>query len=126
MQEQGREKISLLNTRSGVGTSGIQLVSLLNNTQVFITAGSFEKIDYCKNLGAKGGANYKEGPWLPQILEASEGGVNVVLDCVGQNYFSDNLQVLRDEGKPCMEIFLRLREVGNDRLAQWIYFTCWS
>jgi len=83
---------------SGVGTAGIQLASLLKNAAVFVTAGTQDKIDYCQTLGAAGGANYKEGPWLPKIREISQGGVDVVLDCIGQSYFSDNLEVLNNDG----------------------------
>lgn len=63
-----------------------------------MTAGSNDKIAYCKEIGASDGANYKQGPWLPKIKEVSDGGVHLVLDCVGRNYFSDNLEVLKDEG----------------------------
>jgi len=92
------QKILVHAGASGVGTSVIQLTSLLSNVEVYVTAGSQDKIDYCKQLGAKDGANYKEQAWLTTIQQQSQGGVDVVLDCIGQSYFSDNLNVLNEEG----------------------------
>jgi len=83
---------------SGVGTSAIQLCNLVEGVEVFVTAGSKSKIDDCIKLGAKGGVNYKEGPWLPQLQKLVE-GVDIIIDCVGADYFSQNLQFLNLEGK---------------------------
>lgn len=44
---------------SGVGTAAVQLCKLFG-ADAFVTAGSAEKIDFCKSLGAMEGANYSE------------------------------------------------------------------
>ena len=45
---------------SGVGTAAIQLAKQLKNAHVIVTAGSKEKLDFCRNLGADVAINYKE------------------------------------------------------------------
>ena len=47
---------------SGVGTAGIQLAKFFG-AKVATTAGSNEKVAYCKKLGADKGINYTHGPW---------------------------------------------------------------
>jgi len=83
---------------SGVGTSAIQLCNQVPGVEVYVTAGSQDKINECKKLGAKDGVNYKEGQWLPKMSEITGGGVDLVIDCVGVNYFSQNLQILKLDG----------------------------
>lgn len=48
---------------SGVGTAAIQLAKYFG-AKVATTAGSNEKVAYCKKLGADKAHNYKHGPWL--------------------------------------------------------------
>jgi len=83
---------------SGVGVAAIQLCNT-RNIDVFVTAGSQEKLEFCKTLGAKGGANYKIGDWKEEIKKQSNGGVNFILDCIGKNYFAANLDLLLDDGR---------------------------
>ena len=47
---------------SGVGTAATQLARE-SGCRVFVTAGTEEKIEICKTLGAVGGANYKTEEW---------------------------------------------------------------
>lgn len=84
---------------SGVGTAAIQLLYEAG-TEVFITAGSDEKINFCIELGAKYGWNYKNGSFLQWIKENTENkGVNIILDFVGAPYFQENLQSLATDGR---------------------------
>jgi len=93
---------------SGVGTSAIQLLKQVPRVKVYVTVGSQEKIDFCLKLGADGAINYKSGDWseaLHKLAGTSSGGagpVNVVLDCVGANYFKQNLDVLAADGRLVM------------------------
>ena len=57
---------------SGVGTAAVQLVRLAKGT-AFVTAGSQEKIDFAKSLGAADGFNYKEGNFSDKVLAATDG-----------------------------------------------------
>ncbi|MCH6264238.1 MULTISPECIES: NAD(P)H-quinone oxidoreductase [Neobacillus] len=84
---------------SGIGSAALQLIKLAGATAL-ITAGSDRKIEYCVQLGAKAGWNYKKGPFLPFINEYTNGnGVNIILDCIGAPYFAQNIQSLVPDGK---------------------------
>lgn len=93
---------------SGVGTAAICLCrEYAPKAQILITAGSQDKIDFCKQLGASAGFNYKEGPWLQSVMSATEGkGVNIVLDFVGASYWEQNLNCLSVEGNMIVLAFL--------------------
>ena len=51
---------------SGVGLAAIQLCAL-RNANVIVTAGSQEKIDFCKSMGAMAGINYKEQSFADEV-----------------------------------------------------------
>eukprot|EP01128_Nolandella_sp_AFSM9_P008568 TRINITY_DN525_c2_g1_i1.p1 TRINITY_DN525_c2_g1~~TRINITY_DN525_c2_g1_i1.p1 ORF type:complete len:367 (-),score=116.88 TRINITY_DN525_c2_g1_i1:221-1321(-) len=91
---------------SGVGTSAIQLLNLVEGVKTYVTVGSAEKIDRCVSLGAHGGLNRKDGPWKEPLLKLTEGGVDLILDPVGKNYFPDDLAVLNKDGTLVMIGFL--------------------
>ena len=84
---------------SGVGTAGVQ-ISHHAGAKVFITAGTPEKIENCKALGAEEGINYKESNFVAEILRLTEGqGVDVVVDFIGAAYLERNLSVLKTKGR---------------------------
>jgi len=91
---------------SGVGTSAIQLCKSVEGVEVYVTAGSPNKIEDCIKLGAKGGVNYKSGEWLPEMSKITSGGVDIIIDCVGGNYFNQDLQLLKLDGKLILIGFL--------------------
>ncbi|MGP6147274.1 NAD(P)H-quinone oxidoreductase [Jeotgalibaca sp. A122] len=76
---------------SGVGTAAIQLAKQLKNAHVIVTAGSQEKLDFCKNLGADVVINYKEESFDDVVLKETNGrGVDLILDFVGASYWERN------------------------------------
>ena len=84
---------------SGVGTAGVQ-ISHHAGAKVFVTAGTSEKIENCKALGAVGGINYKESDFVAEILRLTDGqGVDVVVDFIGAPYLERNLSVLKTKGR---------------------------
>ena len=84
---------------SGVGSAGIQ-ISHQAGAKVFVTAGTSEKIENCKALGAVEGINYKENNFVDEILRLTDGeGVNVVLDFIGAPYLERNLSILKTKGR---------------------------
>lgn len=84
---------------SGVGTAATQLAKA-SGAQVYTTAGSPEKLEACRAMGAEVAVNYKEGPFEPHIKEAAgRQGVQLVLDFVGAPYWEQNLNVLGLDGK---------------------------
>lgn len=84
---------------SGVGTAGIQIAHHVG-ARVFVTAGTPNKIDNCKALGAIAGINYKESDFVAEIERLTDGdGVDVVLDFIGAPYLARNLQILKTKGR---------------------------
>ncbi len=84
---------------SGVGTAAVQLIRE-GGCVSLITAGSPEKIDRCRELGAQAGWNYRQGPFAPWVSSQTGGkGVDLILDSVGAPYFAQNLQSLAADGK---------------------------
>ncbi len=84
---------------SGVGTAGIQ-ISHHAGANVFVTAGTSEKIHKCKTLGAIEGINYKTADFVAEIEHLTGGeGVDVVLDFIGAPYLEQNLSILKTKGR---------------------------
>ena len=84
---------------SGVGSTGIQIARHAGAT-VFVTAGTPEKIDKCKALGAIEGINYKTTDFVTEIQRLTDGqGVDVVLDFIGAPYLERNLSILKTKGR---------------------------
>jgi len=82
---------------SGIGTAGIQLCKAFN-CESFVTAGSKEKILFCKNLGASEGV-VRGDKMFSEVRGWVSEGFDLILDPVGANYFEDNLKVLGLEGR---------------------------
>ena len=83
----------------GVGSAGVQ-ISYHAGAKVFVTAGTPEKIENCKALGAIEGINYKESDFVAEILRlTNKQGVDVVLDFIGAPYFERNLSILKTKGR---------------------------
>lgn len=84
---------------SGVSTAGIQMAHHIG-AAVYATVGSAEKSKVVMELGADGVINYKETDFLSQIQKiTNEGGVNVIIDFIGADYFQRNLQSLATAGR---------------------------
>jgi NADPH2:quinone reductase len=67
----------------GVGSAAVQLGAALG-ARVIATAGSAEKLDLCRELGADLAVNYREDDVAGAVLGATDGrGVDVVCDLVG-------------------------------------------
>ncbi|XP_054801283.1 uncharacterized protein LOC129305285 [Prosopis cineraria] len=84
---------------SGIGTFAIQIAKY-HGVRVFVTAGSEEKLAFCKDLGADVCINYKTEDFVVRVKEETGGqGVNVILDCMGASYYSQNLESLSFDGR---------------------------
>lgn len=85
---------------SGVGTSAIQVAKQIFNARVIVTAGSREKLELCRSLGADLGINYKTDDFAELIeAEFGKGAVNLILDFVGPPYWHQNIAVLSMDGR---------------------------
>ena len=83
----------------GIGTFAIQLAHALG-ARVITTAGSQEKLDACRALGADVTINYKEQDFVEEVAKATDGaGVDVILDNMGAKYLPRNVEALATEGR---------------------------
>lgn len=93
------ESVLVHGATSGIGSTAIQLAKAFGSP-VFATAGTAEKCKAAVDLGAVRAINYKEEDFVAAIRTATEGaGVDVVVDIVGGDYLSRNLQTLRTNGR---------------------------
>jgi putative PIG3 family NAD(P)H quinone oxidoreductase len=84
---------------SGIGTAAIQLVKAAGGVAI-VTAGSDEKCQRCRELGADLAVNYRSQDFVEPARGASGGsGVDVVLDSIGATYLERNLAALRTGGR---------------------------
>jgi putative PIG3 family NAD(P)H quinone oxidoreductase len=84
---------------SGIGTMAIQLARHVG-ARVAVTAGSAEKLERCRALGAEILVNYHDDDFVEALREATEGhGADVVLDNMGAKYLARNLDVLAPNGR---------------------------
>lgn len=90
---------------SGVGVGGIQMAKNLGAT-VITTAGSEDKVAFCKIVGADYAINYADQDFAEEVRRITNGGgVNVVVESVGGETLVKSLDALAPFG--------RLVSVGN-------------
>ncbi len=90
---------------SGVGLAGIQIARYLG-ARVIATAGSDQKVEFCRELGAEQATNYQTQDFVEEALAGTGGrGVDFVLEQVGGEVLARSLHCLAFNG--------RLITVGN-------------
>ena len=83
----------------GVALSGIQLAKVDGASEIYVTASTQEKIDFCKSVGATEGFSYQEGDWAEGLAKFTNGkGVDLIIDVVGAGYFNQNLDAVAQDG----------------------------
>lgn len=83
----------------GVGSAAIQLGKAAGAT-VIATAGSDEKIDICRQLGADLVINYRKQDFIKAVNEYTNGkGANVIFDPVGGDTFDGSRKCIAFEGR---------------------------
>jgi NADPH2:quinone reductase len=91
---------------SGIGTTAIQLANAFG-ARAFATAGSEEKCQTCRDLGAELAVNYREADFVEAVQTATNGrGVDLILDMVAGDYIPRNIRALADEGRYVFIAFL--------------------
>ncbi|MGZ4616361.1 MAG: NAD(P)H-quinone oxidoreductase [Actinomycetes bacterium] len=84
---------------SGIGTMAIQLAKNVG-AKVAVTAGSAEKLERCRQLGADVLINYRDEDFVERVRAATDGrGADVVLDNMGAKYLARNVEVLATSGR---------------------------
>jgi putative PIG3 family NAD(P)H quinone oxidoreductase len=83
----------------GIGTFAIQLTKALG-ARVVATAGSPDKLELCRELGADVAIHYREQDFVEVVAEVTAGrGVDVILDNMGAAYLARNIEALATEGR---------------------------
>lgn len=84
---------------SGIGTTAIQLAKAFG-ARVITTAGSAEKCEACRKLGADLAVDYKSEDFVAATKAATGGsGADVILDMVGGDYIERNYEAAAVEGR---------------------------
>ena len=92
---------------SGIGSTAIQLAKHFGAT-VIATAGSAEKCDFCRKIGADYAIDYRTQDFVAEVLKITEKrGVDVILDMVGGPYIPKNVSILALEGRLVQIAFLQ-------------------
>jgi putative PIG3 family NAD(P)H quinone oxidoreductase len=101
------ESILIHGGTSGIGTTAIQLARAFG-ARVLTTAGSDDKCEAARKLGAEHAFNYRTVDWGAEAKNATNGrGVDVILDIVGGDYIPRNLDLLAVEGRLLQIAFLK-------------------
>ena len=90
------ERLLVHGGAGGIGSVAIQLATALG-AHVFATAGTPEKLDLCRELGAERAIDYHEEDFVEVLGEA--GGADVILDNMGAKYLARNVDALATEGR---------------------------
>ena len=91
------ETVLVHGAAGGVGTASLQ-VAAGSGARTIALVSSEQKADVARRAGADEVVLVQEG-WKDRVLELSGGGVDVVLDPVGGDRFTDSLRSLREDGR---------------------------
>ncbi len=91
------ETVLVHGAAGGVGTACLQVASALG-ARTFALVSSEEKARVAREAGADEVLLLGEG-WREEVKQRSGGGVDVVLDPVGGERFTDSLRSLREDGR---------------------------
>jgi NADPH:quinone reductase-like Zn-dependent oxidoreductase len=92
------ESVLIVGIGGGVAVACLQLAKLVG-ARVFVTSSSDAKIDRAIAMGASGGVNYRKDRVSPAVLDMSGGGVDMVIDSVGEASWGESLRSLRRGGR---------------------------
>lgn len=86
------ESVLVTGAGGGVALFAVQF-AVAAGAEVWVTSSSEEKIERAKELGAKGGVNYKAENWSKQLKEMAGGGFDVMIDSAGGEGFSQLIRL---------------------------------
>jgi NADPH:quinone reductase-like Zn-dependent oxidoreductase len=92
------ESVLIVGIGGGVAVACLQLAKLVG-ARVFVTSSSDAKIERAIAMGASGGVNYQRDRVSNAILQMSNGGVDMVIDSVGEASWGESLRSLRRGGR---------------------------
>ena len=84
---------------SGVSTAGIQIADMLG-ARIIVTAGSDEKLERAKEMGAEAGINYRSQDFAQEVSRLTgKRGADVILDHIGKDTWEGNIKSLAKGGR---------------------------
>ncbi len=99
---------------SGIGTTAIALAKAFG-ARVLTTAGTAEKCEACRKLGADLAIDYKTEDFVALTRQATQGrGADLILDMVGGDYVGRNYEAAAVEGRIVQIAFLASSRVNVD------------
>ena len=91
------ERVLVHGAAGGVGTAALQVAKALGASTIAVVS-SEQKEGIAREAGADQVVR-SDGPWREQVQELTGDGVDVVLDPVGGDRFTDSLRCLREDGR---------------------------
>ena len=95
---QAGETILVTGVGGGAAAFALQF-AIAAGAKVWVTSGSAGKLARAKDLGAIGGANYREAGWAQALLAAAGGPFDVIIDSAGGEGFASLIELTRPGGR---------------------------
>lgn len=96
------ERLLVHGGTSGVGMAAIQLAVHLRQATVLATAGTEEKREVCREIGATAAIDYRDRDWATAVRHIVPDGVDVILDSQAGDYVPRETALLREGGRLVM------------------------
>ena len=94
------ESLLVHGAAGGVGSLAVQIAKALGAGPVIGTAGTAERREFVKALGADSAISYDEPRWTEQVRELTSGrGVDVLIESIGGDVFEQNFEALATFGR---------------------------
>jgi NADPH2:quinone reductase len=101
----------------GSGSAAVQLAAHAG-ARVFATAGTDDKVQLCRDLGAHVAINYTRDDFATVVLDETKGvGVDVVFDNVGDAVFEKSMNCIAYNGRYLMMGFASDKTVADEKFV---------
>ena len=91
------ENVLIPGIGSGVALFALQ-IAVAHGANVFVTSSSDEKLEKAKELGAKGGVNYRTENWVKEMRKLMD-GADLIIDGVGGENFNHLINLAKPAGR---------------------------
>ncbi len=120
---QAGESLLIQAAAGGVGLYLLQLAKLLGVRKVIALAGSKEKIELVRQLGADVAVDYSQKGWADRVLEVTQGkGVDVVLEAAAGEIGEESFKLAAPFGRVVLFGAKNIHEpFARERIQQLIY-----
>ena len=111
------ESVLIHAAAGGSGSAAIQL-AVHAGARVFATAGTDEKVQLCRDLGAHVAVNYSRDDFAAVVLDETKGvGVDVVFDNVGEAVFEKSMNCVAYNGRYLMMGFASDKRFADEKFV---------